>query len=129
MKGTVVVPFLPFVFRLQIYCILFLKANFNGHTILTGFILGSAYFCDMTFILLAILFYVLFKFITGFVWPVYKGIRQVKEQMRQMSADQPGPDYRNEATGSATRVSVDTGNRTAPRGTVDKSDYIDFEEL
>ena len=76
----------------------------------------------MSYILFGILLYLTYRFITGFVWPVYKATSMVKKQFNSMK-DQ-----------------MDRGNTPKGQGFMDKNnpekpnfdiggEYIPFEEI
>ena len=77
------------------------------------------------YLLIGFIFYVLYKFIFGFVLPVYRTTKQVKTQFKDMQ--QKMQDQFNNFTGSdnsATQTTV-PNKPTA----VKSKDYIDFEEV
>lgn len=74
------------------------------------------------YILGGILIYFIFRFITGFVWPVYKATSSMKKQfenMRQQMGQDEG--YANERPKPGT---INEKPRFDPGG-----DYIPFEEV
>ena len=90
----------------------------------------------MNVIFLAILFYLLYRFITGFLIPVFRTTRHVREQFSQMKGqqmnNQPGADANRQtgATGTSTQNTADDKSRRNRRPNTSKvGEYIDFEEI
>jgi hypothetical protein len=77
---------------------------------------------------LAIVFYLLYRFVFNFLLPVVRATRQVRQQFRNMQ----GGEQKEAASGAgATRPSSGAG-RPAERHSSTKGpaeDYIDFEEI
>ena len=71
----------------------------------------------LRYILLGFTIYFAYRFIVGFVVPVYKTTKQVKKQFNAMREQQE--QYAPRPTPTPEKK---------PQG-VDKSDYIDFEEI
>lgn len=74
----------------------------------------------MTYILLAIFLYFVYRFTAGFLLPVIKTTSEVKRKMQQMQAQQRGyaaPDHQN------------TQQTKSPEKPIDKGEYIEFEEI
>ncbi|MEY4627962.1 MAG: hypothetical protein RLZZ595_288 [Bacteroidota bacterium] len=71
----------------------------------------------LRYILLGFAIYFAYRFIVGFVVPVYKTTKQVKKQFNAMREQQE--QYAQGPTPTPEKK---------PQG-VDKSDYIDFEEI
>ena len=69
--------------------------------------------------LAAIVIYLLYRFLTGFVLPVYKTTQQVKQQFNQMKTPGQGP------AGQAPPPPREAKPEPKPKA----SDYIDFEEI
>jgi Sec-independent protein translocase protein TatA len=83
----------------------------------------------MSYLLLGILLFVLYNFITGFVVPVVRTTSQVKRQFNAMrqQMEEAQQQYQQQAQGPETR------QQTKSRGTKGKYDmegeYIPFEEV
>jgi hypothetical protein len=69
---------------------------------------------------LAIVFYLLYRFIFNFLVPVARATRQVREQFRNMQ-DPMG--------GGGKPDAPKPGQRPGPSGKAPAGDYIDFEEI
>jgi hypothetical protein len=67
------------------------------------------------------LFYLLYKFIFGFVIPVYKTTRQVQRKMNEFQQN-----MNKQAESSRTSS---TNNEKPPVSKPKSDDYIDFEEI
>ncbi len=74
------------------------------------------------YILGAILIYLLFRFITGFVWPVYKATSGLKKNFDEMRRQMEQDDSFRSATQPSSPI--DEKPRFDPGG-----DYIPFEEI
>jgi len=90
----------------------------------------------MNVIFLAILFYLLYRFITGFLIPVFRTTRHVREQFSQMKGQQmnnpPGAGTTGSAGGSqaSPHHAAPKGSRASRRPNTSKvGEYIDFEEI
>jgi hypothetical protein len=70
---------------------------------------------------LAIVFYLLYRFLFNFLLPVIRATRQVRQQFRNMGGDQP----KEPAGGPAPPRAGE--RHSSPKGP--KEDYIDFEEI
>jgi hypothetical protein len=82
----------------------------------------------MDAIFLAIAFYLLYRFLTGFLIPVFRTTRKVRQQFNQMNG-QPGAGPSGNP-GNSTRQSsqnTDPGNSRSHGAKV--GEYIDFEEV
>ncbi|MCU0387386.1 MAG: hypothetical protein MUE71_02130 [Chitinophagaceae bacterium] len=76
----------------------------------------------MQYIFWALLLYLLYRFFTGFVWPVYKATTMVKKQFNSMK------EQMNQMNSEA-HVSGEKG-KSPEKSRFDKSgDYIPFEEI
>ena len=85
-----------------------------------------------SYILWALLAYFLYRFIVGFLIPVFRVTRQMKKQVRdfQQQANQQftgQQEYHQQSTynSNAATSTSSAQNKTAPK----KDDYIDFEEI
>lgn len=77
----------------------------------------------MSYLLGGILLYLLYRIVTGFIWPVYKATSQVKKQfdtMRQQMHQQP---FEQESTFTG-KESIDEKPKFDPGG-----EYIPFVEI
>ena len=90
----------------------------------------------MNVIFLAILFYLLYRFITGFLIPVFRTTRQVREQFSQMKGQQmnnqpgSGTNGNSGGAGATTQNAAPKGSRANRRPNTSKvGEYIDFEEV
>jgi hypothetical protein len=83
---------------------------------------------------LAIVVYILYRFVANFLLPVVRATRQVREQFRNMQGNDQGGAF------GQTRQTNPTGSTTGPTGSTSASskrpaakppadDYIDFEEI
>ena len=80
---------------------------------------------------LAIVLYLLYRFIFHFLVPVARATRQVREQFRNMQ-DPNGGTQSQQRTYTTTFQQPDAprpGQRPGPSGKAPASDYIDFEEI
>jgi len=87
------------------------------------------------YLLYAFLLYLLYRFIAGFVYPVFITARQMKKQFREMSArmnqsgsNNPIDDFIKHSSDTQAREnkpSHETGSANKKTG----GDYIDFEEV
>ena len=90
----------------------------------------------MNVIFLAILFYLLYRFVTGFLITVFRTTRQVREQFSRMKGEQTNQQPGSGATGNSGEAGASTQN-AAPKGsranrrpnTAKVGEYIDFEEV
>lgn len=79
----------------------------------------------MRYVLWAILFYVLYRFIAGFVIPVFKVTRQMKKQVNEFKKAHMENQQQNYSNGQEQ-----SSARNRPPFTANKTDeYIDFEEI
>jgi hypothetical protein len=74
------------------------------------------------YILGGILLYFVFRFITGFVWPVYKATSSMKKQFENMRSQMAQED--NGLNGQPSRSGIDEKPKFDLGG-----DYIPFEEV
>ncbi|HEY4153835.1 MAG TPA: DUF4834 family protein [Puia sp.] len=85
----------------------------------------------MNIIFLALLIYLLYRFVAGFLIPVFRTTRHVREQFNQRKGggpEQPGSAGAGEAHSS--QDSAPKGSRTNRRPNSSKvGEYIDFEEV
>lgn len=77
----------------------------------------------MTYLLTAILLYFSYRFIAGFVWPVYKATSQVKKQFDAMKSQENHAERMEDETYNP-RTSFDEKPKFDPGG-----EYIPFEEI
>ncbi|HVU84810.1 MAG TPA: DUF4834 family protein [Puia sp.] len=90
----------------------------------------------MNVIFLAILFYLLYRFITGFLIPVFRTTRRMRDQFNQMKGgpmnNQPGSGPAG-TTGNSHASSHNAGPKSSRAGrrpnTSRVGEYIDFEEV
>jgi len=89
---------------------------------------------------LAIVLYLLYRFIFNFLVPVARATRQVREQFRNMqdpmhnngSGAQSQRSYTNSSPYTASKgpdAAPKPGQRPGPSGKAPAGDYIDFEEI
>jgi hypothetical protein len=97
----------------------------NCGCVLTGFLPLLYYFCNpMNVFVLAILFYLIYRFIGGFIIPLFRTTRSMRQQFNNMN-------------GESNRQNGQQSTDTAPPGPEKKSkpdsskvgEYIDFEEI
>ncbi len=74
----------------------------------------------MNVFFLAILLYLLYKFITGFLIPVFRTTRHVRQQFNQMNG-KPGAKSQEKQGPSAPETPPSHGSKVG--------EYIDFEEV
>lgn len=74
----------------------------------------------MNVFFLAILLYLIYKFITGFLIPVFRTTRHVRQQFNKMNG-KPGAKSQEKQGPSAPQ--------TPPPNTTKVGEYIDFEEV
>jgi hypothetical protein len=78
----------------------------------------------MKYVWWALLAYILYKLVFGFIIPVYKATRQVKKQFRAFNSQMN--QYQQEQQVNNPPFEPQSAKPAAP---VKKKDYIDFEEL
>ena len=85
----------------------------------------------MNVIFLAILFYLLYRFITGFLIPVFRTTKHVREQFSQMKGRQMNNQPGSGTAGPAGEPHASPkGSRAGRRPNTSKvGEYIDFEEV
>jgi len=90
----------------------------------------------MNVIFLAILFYLLYRFITGFLIPVFRTTKHMREQFSQMKGgpmnNQPGSGTAGPAGESraSTQSAAPKNSQAGRRPNSSKvGEYIDFEEV
>lgn len=90
----------------------------------------------MNVIFLTILFYLLYRFITGFLIPVFRTTKHVREQFSQMKGQQMNNQPGSGTTGPAggpdafPHNAASNGSRASRRPNTSKvGEYIDFEEV
>jgi hypothetical protein len=76
----------------------------------------------MQYLLWALLIYLVYRFITGFIWPVYKATTMVKKQFNAMREQMDEMNQRPDGPSSGTPVSEKP--KFDPGG-----EYITFEEV
>ena len=80
----------------------------------------------MNVFFLAILFYLLYRLVTGFLIPVFRTTRHVREQFNQMNGQAGGPPPESPgASGADTRKTHDTAHPNTSK----VGEYIDFEDI
>jgi len=90
---------------------------------------------DMNVFVLAILIYLLYRFIAGFLIPVIRTTSHVRQQFNNMNkqAQENGPTTNPPSPGfggqSAQRPTQDTQRSNPPSGASKVGEYIDFEEV
>lgn len=78
------------------------------------------YFCStMQYIVWTLLIYLLYRFITGFLWPVYKATSMVKKQFKAAKEHMNGQNGNSNVSAMA-----DQNPKFDPGG-----EYIPFEDL
>lgn len=77
----------------------------------------------MSYLLGGILLYLLYRFIVGFIWPVYKATSQVKKQFETMRQQMNREDFTDETAGNST-IASEERPKFDPGG-----EYIPFEEI
>jgi hypothetical protein len=89
----------------------------------------------MNIFVLFILGYILYRFIGGFLIPLFRTTRHMRQQFNNMNK-QPGQDGSHSNTGSqgfgeqSGQQPTDNGQRTSPNSGSSKiGEYIDFEEV
>ena len=91
----------------------------------------------MNVIFLAILFYLLYRFITGFLIPVFRTTKHVREQFSQMKGQQMNNPHGSGTGGPAAGEPHASPHHAAPKGSragrhpnsSKVGEYIDFEEV
>jgi hypothetical protein len=78
----------------------------------------------MNVFFLGILAYLLYRFVTGFLIPVFRTTRHVRQQFSKMNG-QPGAEHQ-EKPGTPGQ---DTSRNTTRPNTAKVGEYIDFEEV
>ena len=79
-----------------------------------------------TYILLALIVYILYRFIFGFVLPIISASQKMSEKMREMQGNVPGYSPNDEG------ATIKKPGHTSPDNTAPKpssKDYIEFEEI
>ena len=81
----------------------------------------------MNVFVLAILFYLIYRFIGGFIIPLFRTTRTMRQQFNNMNGENNGQ------TGQSGQHSTDTGNKEPAKNQKPDSakvgEYIDFEEI
>jgi len=72
---------------------------------------------------LAIVLYLLYRFVFNFLLPVVRTTRQVRQQFRNMQEGMGGNEQQHFTTGEQKQQRPATGSKPL------KGDYIDFEEI
>lgn len=83
----------------------------------------------MRYVLWAILIYVLYKFIVGFVIPVFKVSRQMKKQMKEFKTHMQNQQEQFYQQQNAANPQQNTSTTKTPFNTNKTDEYIDFEEV
>jgi hypothetical protein len=78
------------------------------------------------YIFYAFLIYLAYRFIVGFVIPVFKTTRQVKRQFRDMQARMQEQQFGGYGDSSAEQQQ---SAQNKPAGSSKVGDYLDFEEV
>jgi hypothetical protein len=88
------------------------------------------------FIFVAIVLYLLYRFVFNFLLPVMRATHQVRQQFRNMQSGNPpnfGPhdQFASHHTSESQTSSARSNPASQPKGTYKPSadDYIDFEEI
>jgi hypothetical protein len=79
----------------------------------------------MNVFVLAILFYLLYRFIAGFLVPLFRTTGQMRQQFHKMNGQPPADSQAGNPPNSANGSSASTGKADAPK----VGEYIDFEEI
>jgi hypothetical protein len=123
--------------------------NFTGYLLLYYFIMMSV----SEILFLAIVLYILYRFVANFLLPVVRATRQVREQFRNMQGNDQGgaspfngaadPFRTKQASDQSARSAGQPGNAPGQAGSTESTrtagkrpaakppadDYIDFEEI
>ena len=90
----------------------------------------------MNVFFLAILFYLLYRFITGFLIPVFRTTKHVRQQFSQMNGQQMNTPPGSGTTGPAGGSQASPHNAAPKRSRAGRhpntskvGEYIDFEEI
>jgi hypothetical protein len=78
----------------------------------------------MNIFVLALLVYLVYRFVAGFLIPLFRTTRHVRQHFQDMTGGSPGP---SEKAGPAGPTSP-SGNHE-PSGPSKVGEYIDFEEI
>ncbi len=78
------------------------------------------YLCNVSFLLYAILAYILYQFIFKLVIPVYKASRQIKKGFREMNSRMQQKEGQQQSSES---------RQSKPASKPRVGEYIDFEEV
>jgi hypothetical protein len=83
----------------------------------------------MNVFVLAILFYLLYRFIGGFLLPLFQASRQMRQQFHHMNG-QPPPGQPGNTPNAGNGQKEKTGGTDTPKsGSAKVGEYIDFEEV
>ncbi len=80
----------------------------------------------MSYIILALVIYILYRFIFGFVLPILSVSRKMNEKMRDVHGNMNGFNQTTEANGNSTGY---TGTKKDDSSKPSSKDYIEFEEI
>jgi hypothetical protein len=95
---------------------------------LTAKHLFTSYFCaTMSYILIAILCYLLFRFIVGFVLPVARTTSQVRKQFHSMKEQMDAHQNADQQQHSSNKTNVNAFPDQRPNYDIE-GEYIPFEE-
>ena len=84
----------------------------------------------MNVFVLAILFYLLYRFIGGFLLPLFRTTRQMRQQFQEMNGKPPAGGQAGNPPNSGNGSTGTTGGAEAPKsGSSKVGEYIDFEEV
>jgi type II secretory pathway component PulM len=81
----------------------------------------------LSYFIWAIIAYIVYRFIVGFVWPIYKTTRQIKKQFNTMrdKAAEMQDRFAQTTTNDSQRPTSPSPSASKPK----KDDYLDFEEI
>jgi len=77
----------------------------------------------MSYLLFGVLAFLLFRFITGFIWPVYKATKAVKKQFEQVKTQATQNPFEKD-----THINKDTSQQEKPKYDLG-GEYISYEEI
>jgi hypothetical protein len=82
----------------------------------------------MNILVLAFLGYLLYRFVAGFIVPIFRTTRQMRQQFHNMN--NPSNGQKGNPSGSGNGSPSQNGGTEAPKpGSSKVGEYIDFEEV
>jgi hypothetical protein len=83
----------------------------------------------MNVFVLAILFYLLYRFIGGFLIPLFRTTRHMRQQFHNVNNPATGQDTANGSNGTSNGTSQADQSGAPKSGSAKVGEYIDFEDV